>query len=317
MIKRIVRQPILWLAARVGGAVNLDKIIVSQSVLHARENRKLTHIETLSDVEFHGFSQWGEDGILNWLIDRIPSIPHTFIEFGVENYQESNTRLLLWLRNWRGLVIDGSKKNIADILRQDVSWRFNLKAICAFIDRDNINNLISSSGITGDIGVLSIDIDGNDYWVWEAIDIVKPAIVVCEYNAVFGDLKAITIPYNPDFYVTNAHYSNLYFGASIPALIELGKKKGYQFVGTNLNGCNAFFVHDDFAENILNAINKVIAYPSHFRSSRNAQGKLTFLNGIERVECIKHLPVVDIINNKTLTLAECGELYSPEWKDIE
>jgi hypothetical protein len=163
-----------------------EKLAVSQAMLHARANRMLRRVRSIQEVEFRVFSQWGEDGILDWLIERLPGIPDVFVEFGVQNYLEANTRLLLWLRNWRGLIIDGSALNVEQVRHQDVFWRFDLQAVAAFIDRDNINQLIASCGISGEIGVLSVDIDGNDYWVWQAIEVVKPVIVVCEYNPVFG-----------------------------------------------------------------------------------------------------------------------------------
>lgn len=291
-----------------------EKSVVSQCLVHARANRSQGHIRTLADVEFRGFSQWGEDGILDWLVTRLPGIPETFVEFGVENYRESNTRMLLWLRNWRGLVIDGSITHIQDIRRQEVSWRFDLTAVCAFIDRDNINDLISTSGFGSEIGILSIDIDGNDYWVWQHISIVKPTIVVCEYNALFGDLRRITVPYRPDFLRAVAHYSNLYFGASLEALIDLGTKKGYTFAGTNSNGCNAFFVRNDRAAEVLKAIEEISSFGSSFRESRDMSGRLTFLRGMSRVDLIRDMPVFDLDLGRELPLADLGELYSEKWK---
>jgi hypothetical protein len=268
----------------------------------------------LADVEFRGFSQWGEDGILDWLVERLPGIPEKFVEFGVENYRESNTRLLLWLRNWRGLVIDGSLPHVNDIRKQDVSWRFDLKAACAFIDRDNINDLISLSEFGDEIGLLSIDVDGNDYWIWQNLNVVKPVIVVCEYNAVFGDLRRITIPYRPDFCRSRAHYSNLYFGASLQALIELGKTKGYTFVGTNSNGCNAFFVRHDRAPAILDSLEDVSSHGSRFLESRDMTGRLSFVRGGRRVDAIRNMPVFDLDLQSELPLADLGELYSETWK---
>ena len=202
---------------------DVEKAVVAQCLAHAHVNRLKSRIRILAEVEFRGFSQWGEDGILDWLVERLPGIPETFIEFGVEDYRESNTRLFRGLRTWRGLVIDGSMAHVENIRRQEVSWRFDLSAICAFIDRNNINNLISTGEFGAEVGILSIDIDGNDYWVWQSINIIKPTIVICEYNAVFGDLRRITTPYRADFQRTRAHYSNLYFGASLQALIEIGR----------------------------------------------------------------------------------------------
>lgn len=292
---------------------NIERTLIAQCLAQACANRQKIRIRTLADVEFRGFSQWGEDGILDWLVERLPSIPKTFVEFGVENYRESNTRLLLWLRNWRGLVIDGSPSNIEDIRNQDVSWRFDLMAICAFIDRDNINELISLGELGNDIGILSIDIDGNDYWVWENINAVNPAIVVCEYNAVFGDLRRLTIPYRSDFQRSLAHHSNLYFGASLQALISLGHAKGYTFVGTNSNGCNAFFVRNDQAAAIVESLEGISSCDSRFRESRDVEGRLTFVRGRDRVGLIRDMPVFDLDLEREASLAELGELYSDAW----
>lgn len=301
------------LVGRTGSSKDSEKLTVAQCLAHAQANRLKSRIHTLAGVEFSGFSQWGEDGILDWLIERLPGIPETFVEFGVEDYWESNTRLLLWLRNWRGLVIDGSSEHIEAIKRQDVSWRFDLTALCAFIDRDNINHLIATGHLDTEIGVLSIDIDGNDYWVWENINIVKPVLVVCEYNAVFGDLRRVTIPYQADFQRTRAHYSNLYFGASLQALIHLGNKKGYTFVGTNSNGSNAFLVRNDRSQEILAAIEEVSSYGSRVRESRDPSGHLTFVRGMNRIELIRDMRVLDHDQERELPLAEL-ELYSDAWK---
>ena len=293
---------------------HVERQLLVQCLLIAKMNRSVTHLRTLSDAEFCGFSQWGEDGIIDWLVERLPGIPRMFVEFGVEDYRESNTRLLLKLRNWHGLVMDGSLKHITDIMRQDIYWRYDLIAKCAFIDRENVNDLIASSGVSGEIGLLSIDIDGNDYWVWQAIDVVKPVIVVCEYNALFGDLRCVSVPYQPEFQRTRAHHSSLYFGASLEALIDLASQKGYAFVGTNSNGCNAFFVRNDRAADVLKAIGEVRSFPSTFRESRDALGQLTFARGESRVEVIRHLPVFDFEANATKPLADLGELYSEKWR---
>lgn len=292
---------------------NQTKSIVLQSLSIARDNRKKKRIKSLLDVEFSGFSQWGEDGIIDWLFERLAGIPTTFIEFGVQDYRESNTRLLLHLRNWRGLVIDGSENHISKIRRQEVFWRHDLTAICDFIDCANINQIITSSGLSGPIGLLSVDIDGNDYWVWQAIDAVSPAIVVCEYNALFGDIHSLSVPYRADFQRNKAHYSNLYFGASLPALIDLSEQKGYVFVGTNSNGCNAFFVRKDFESVAMEAIVEIKAFPSFFREARDSYGQLTYVRGRERVEVIKHLPVYDFKTKTTCSLGDLGNLYSSTW----
>ena len=296
----------------------MQRQIESQLILQAQVLRRAHFLEPrlaeFQSAEFRVFSQWGEDGLISWLIDCLPNIPNTFVEFGVEDYRESNTRLLLHMRNWRGLVLDGSSANIQDIQRQEIYWRYELTAKCAFIDRDNINSLLANAGVSGEVGLLSVDIDGNDYWVWQAIDVISPAIVVCEYNAVLGDQHELTVPYSAGFQRTRAHHSNLYFGASIKALIRLGEVKGYSFVGTTSTGCNAFFVRNDLASKVLSRLDAVKAFPSKVRESRDVQGKLTFASGADRLRLISHLPVVDLAAGRESPIASLSNMYSPEWQ---
>jgi len=196
----------------------------------------------LRESEFTVFSQFGEDGILQYLIRHCDQVPTSFVEFGVEDYREANSKLLLQQDNWRGLILDGSEAAMAAVRSRDLCWRFDLTAVAAFITRENINGLIRDNGFAGPLGVLSIDIDGNDYWVWERIDVVDPVIVVAEYNSVFGGTRAVSVPYDPAFVRGKAHHSNLYWGCSLAALVHLADRKGLDFVGCNRAGNNAFFV---------------------------------------------------------------------------
>lgn len=290
-----------------------DKEIILLASSVAKSNRSRSAIDDFGEIEFSAFSQWGEDGIIDWLVSKLPMIPKTFVEFGVENYQESNTRLLIQMRNWRGLIIDGSKENIRDIKRQEISWRYQLHFLNKFITRENIDRLIVDAGFRGEIGLLSIDIDGNDYWVWQAIRSVSPVVVVCEYNAVFGDLHPVTVPYREDFNRTKAHHSNLYFGASLPALIYLAREKGYKFVGTCAAGVNAFFVRDDIAHEIKKYIRSVSAFPSKFREARGVGGDLLFLDGVDRSELICDCPLINVSNGDFTTIREMGNIYGQQW----
>lgn len=292
----------------------LEKQVLLLAQMQSKNNRNLAQIDHLGDVEFSAYSQWGEDGIIDWLISKLPEIPKTFVEFGVENYRESNTRLLLQLRNWRGLIMDSSRTCIEDIRSQEIYWRYSLNAIQAFIKKENINKLLNDGGMNGEIGLLSIDIDGNDYWVWEQLEVVNPAIVVIEYNAVFGDLHALTIPYSNDFYRTKAHHSNLYFGASLPALTMLADRKGYTFIGTTTSGVNAFFIRNDLAPRIISMINSVRSYPSKNREARNKEGRLLFIDGIDRIAMVSHLPLIDVKSNSIKTLGDFDEIYSHSWR---
>jgi hypothetical protein len=291
----------------------LERSMLLNAKLLDQASLSRSTLSSLHDAEYQVFSQWGEDGIIAWLVAQMEDIPHSFVEFGVENYQEANTRHLLQSRNWRGLVIDGSVENVAGIRHQVFYWRHELSAVAAFIDRDNINTLIGDSGFKGEIGLLSVDIDGNDYWVWQAIDVVNPAIVICEYNAVLGDRLALTVPYQSDFQRAVAHHSCLYFGASIQALIQLAERKGYTFVGTTSTGCNAFFVRNDYAARLLGKLERISMFPSRVREARDGSGALQYISGEQRAQLIAHLPFVDIETGNTVTLAEAGTLCSPDW----
>lgn len=274
--------------------------------------RAIPRVSRICDVEFQVYSQYGEDGIIDWLIERLAISNTTFVEFGVENYREANTRFLLENRNWRGLIMDGSGKNIATVKADGIYSSHDLTVAHAFIDRDNVNDLISRR-FSGEIGLLSIDIDGNDYWVWERITAVSPIIVVCEYNAVLGDTAAVSIPYDPAFSRTRAHPSNLYFGASLPALLHLAKSMGYVFVGTNLAGCNAFFVREDHAAGVTGLIETFTGHPLRARESRDEHGDLTLVSGLDRFRLISSMPVIDVVTGRRMALNDIAEPYSPAW----
>lgn len=256
------------------------------------------HISSIQDVEFKVFSQWGDDGIIQYLIHYLEIKNKVFIEFGVENYLESNTRYLLMNNNWTGLVMDGSSMNVDKIKKSDYYWKFDLSAISAFVTSENINSLIEEAGFIGEIGLLHIDIDGNDYWVWKALNIVEPIIMIVEYNSVFGSDRPITVPYKADFIRTDAHYSNLYAGASIVALCDLAKEKGYAFIGSNSAGNNAYFVKKSYLKDLKSLSAEDGYVESKFRESRNREGKLTFLRGKERLDILKGLEVFNTRTNK-------------------
>jgi len=260
---------------------------------------------TAEDREFRVFSQWGEDGIIQYLIRNVPIERKLFVEFGVENYQESNTRFLLTNNQWAGLVIDGSESNIDFIKKEDtIYWATNLKAERAFITAENINILLTTAGISGDIGLLSVDIDGNDYWVWKAIDCISPRVVICEYNSHFGSRAQVSTPYDPAFVRDSAHFSKIYYGASIAALNSLAQSKGYSLVASNGAGNNVFFVRDD-VRGSLPALTCTQAYRRPvFREYHDANGRLTFEDFETRLRHIGHLPVYDFASKNERSIAE-------------
>ena len=288
----------------------LDRALLLQGRIAAMQIGARDKIGDLGDVEFRVCSQWGEDGIIEWLCQRIPNISRSFVEFGVENFAEANARFLLENRGWRGLVMDGSATHMAGLRQDALYWRYDLTAVAAFITAENINRLITENGFAGELGILSVDIDGNDYWVLEAIDCVDPAIIMCEINGVFGDLKAFTVPYRPYFQRMDGHYSGQYFGCSLAAAKLLCRRKGYTFVGTNTNGVNAFFVRDDLAGAVVESLREARAWPPRHRDSRDLRGELDFVRGLGRYELVADMPVVDIPSGRLVAMRELEPLYS-------
>lgn len=262
-------------------------------------NNQKKDIKSIHEVEFKVFSQWGDDGIIQYITNQLDIPNKTFIEFGVENYKESNTRFLLIKDNWSGMVIDGSQSNIDYVKNDIISWAFDIHAECAFITKENINQLLRrflDKGHDKEIGILSIDIDGNDYWVWNEIDVVNPIVVITEYNAVFGSEKSWSIPYKDDFYRLDAHKSFQYWGASLKAFCELGEKKGYDFIGCNSNGNNAYFIRKDKNTKFKPLTAKEGFVNSKFREFKDAKGER--VGGKQRLELIRGMPVVNVDNGQ-------------------
>jgi hypothetical protein len=290
-----------------------DSMLLQGSIAswHVRAQK---NISSLADVEFRVFSQCGEDGIIDWLIERagLPTRLHTFVEFGVETYDEANTRFLLENRLWSGLVIDGDPKLNENLSRGLSHWRHNLRAKSAFITRDNINELILQAGFAGDVGLLSIDIDGNDYWVWEAINVIHPVICICEYNPIFGNMHSISVPYDAGF-IWGQKHDRAYYGASILALSSLAARKGYRFLGTTVAANNAFFIREDYAAQIENALKNVVAYPVKTRSPSIVMGRALEIEAYDRHKTIQDFPVIETETGKNVILRELAPLYDETW----
>ena len=240
----------------------IQKELILKAKLLSFKNRYLKKIKDLSDVEFQVYSQWGEDGIIDWLISKFPEIPKNFLEIGTQDYKESNTRFLLINRNWDGFLIEADKAAVKDIKSQRIFWKHRLKVKNEFITKDNITNIINKINVPKKLGLLSLDIDGVDYWVLKELSVLDPSIIICEYNSLFGQKKSVTVPYKKNYIREKEHYSNLYYGASIKAFIDLMKKRNYFLIGTNSAGNNAFFLKKKY----LNKANKLIVKKKVFNS---------------------------------------------------
>lgn len=225
-----------------------------------RLRRKSGH--GINRFEYRVFSQHREDGIISHIIETAGITTNSCIEFGFGPSQNNCLNLVL-NTHFEGLFMDGKTGN-AELLQGYFQESGNpSRALKVFLTVENLNQVIEANGFMGPVGVLSIDVDGNDYWLWNAIDVVSPDLVVIEYNASFGPDKAITVPYDPEFVRYDKHESGLYHGASLKALEILGRKKGYGLVGCDSSGVNAFFLKNEMLSADLPAMEVAQVFRDH------------------------------------------------------
>jgi hypothetical protein len=212
-----------------------------QYVAQALSDERYADPKRLERYGFKVYSQFDEDGIIQEIFRRIGTTDRRFVEFGVEDGLENNTLKLL-LDGWHGLWIEGEDRWVAAIRKRfaDVLADRRLTVRHAFITAENVSDLIAPWA-TGEIDLVSIDIDGNDFHIWASLTAIRPRVVVIEYNAKFPPPMSIVQEYRPG----NVWRGTDYMGASLEALVRLGARLGYSLVGTNFVGLNAFFVRDD------------------------------------------------------------------------
>jgi hypothetical protein len=176
---------------------------------------------------------------------------------------------------------------------------YSLQAVSAFITRENINDLLQTSGFGEDLGILSVDLDGNDYHVLERIERFKPRILISEFNALYGPVRKIATVYDPAFNRFKCHYTAKHYGASLAAVTYLANKRGYSLVGTNKTSHNAFFVRNDLLNDRLEVLSPEQAYaPPKMRGSRDERGNLAIRTYEEMVPLLKGLPVLNVETNQ-------------------
>lgn len=240
--KELINPIILDLKYKLMIRNHLKQLPIIQEIDRLRQSKRYQDPKSLIPFGDKIYSQSDEDGIIREIFRRIGITNKTFIEFGIGNGLENNTLALLF-DNWQGLWIDASSKSISKIRKYFAKIIENgqLQIVQSFITKDNIDKLIAANIKVEEVDLLSVDIDGNDYHVLEAITCISPRVIVIEYNAKFSP----PILFCMDYDATHTWEKDDCFGASLKFLeINLGKK-GYYLVGCNLSGANAFFVRKD------------------------------------------------------------------------
>jgi hypothetical protein len=296
-----------WINADLLQEAHTSKIALGQSsILTSKASRGF--YRELWDSEVKVFSQWGEDGILWFICDILEIAKPRILEIGAGNFTECNSRFLAEARNAAVYLVDSRPDLAQEVNGLDLLWKNNIFANEVWVTPNNSREIFENAkSALGSIDILSLDIDGIDYWVMAELDLTGVSIVVVEYNPIFGAKFPITVPKTEFFDRTKAHSSWLYFGASIRAWVDFFEKKNFVFVGTNRVGNNAFFVSRG-SEEIFKYINKVDPTLSKYvdwqvRESRDKNGSLDYSSLAQSKSRICKMPVTLIENfNVEITL---------------
>jgi hypothetical protein len=212
------------------------------------DNIKQSSELKLSDTSYNIFTYHGEDGIIAYLLRNLEMGIKSFVDIGSGDCITGNCASLAVHYHWGGVFLDANQNQLS--IGKRFHYKNNkIKFVKSFVEPETINKLLSELCIEKEIGLLSIDIDGNDYWIWKAIEVIKPAIVVVEAKIEFGVMDVI-VPYRK---MHGRESNRMYNGASVKAFEKLGKRKGYKLVGANKQGYNLFFVRADAVVNALSA----------------------------------------------------------------
>lgn len=248
-VKRLIVTAIRRLLANaLQNAVGTSQISQRQLNFHYRNlARQGVALPDFRDTGFRVYSQNDEDGLLLHIFALIGAINRICVEIAFGSPHGSNTANLICNWGWTGLLIESEAGLAKEAMRFFRSHPDTViyppRVVEAWVTAENINRLLLENGISGDIDLFSLDIDGMDYWVWKALDVVRPRVVIAEILDFWGPEHAVTVPYDPSFSRKAGHPDH--FGASLAAFVKLGKEKGYRLVGCNKYGFNAFFMRED------------------------------------------------------------------------
>ncbi len=302
MIKKILRIILDRLFLRKFDDIKIQKGLIFEKNLSS----DIKNIKSLNQTYFKVFSQDTEDGIIQYLLKSLNIQTVKFVEIGTQDYSESNTRYIYETMRSEGLIIDPCpdlEKKINKILRV---WKNKLKVHNDFIDPGNINEILTQNSFNSDLDIFSIDIDGIDYWVLEKINPKISKIFIIEYNPYFGPKLEISAPNLKRFDRFKYHPSGICWGASLKAIINLMKKKGYTFIGSNRLNCNSFFILNDLLDkinlNIPNTENLSEFTEVKFNAVLKKDKK--FGSFLDIKDDIKNVEVFDLIKNKMVKLDE-------------
>ena len=232
----------------------------------------------VSEYGFSCYSQTDEDGILLYIFSRIGVETRRCVEICAGDGIQCNTANLILNHGWHALLMDGDHDNVSRgrrfYAKSSRTCVYPPRFLQAWVTRDTVNDILVDNGFSGGIDLLSLDLDGVDYWIWDAITTIQPRVVVVEYQDILGPERSWTVPYSDDFaagrYSVTESMPN-FAGASLRAFAKLGKRKGYRLVGVNRYGFNAFFIKDDVGVEMIPEIDikECFAHPKNLTGMRD------------------------------------------------
>jgi hypothetical protein len=261
----------------------------------------------LWDAEVSVSSQWGEDGILDFLCDFLDLPKPKAVEFGAGNFSECNTRFLADYRSASVMAIDARDDLLRTVASMQVNWRTTVLPRQKWITPATAPVLLKEAQMEfGGVDIVSIDIDGNDYWVAKSLPLEGVTVVIVEYNPLFGPRHPVSVPRDDHFDRTQAHYSWLYHGASLRAYVALMLENEFTFLGGTKTGSNAFFVRSSelpgYPLEIPNLEDLSPFTDWRCRESRDRSGNMDFLSGHQRIAVMADLPLVNTVTGATLSV---------------
>ncbi len=256
MFKQLLRKPIKWIGNLIQSETAKQELIIYKSTLRDINYQQIIHnsphfLEQKRLLK-HGYqvlSQSDEDGIILEIFNRIGLTNKYFVEFGVGAGLENNSASLLF-QQWSGMWIEGDHTYVENI-NQHLSRLIKsgkLKLQEAFVDENNIEQLLTNNEVPFEPDLFSIDVDSIDYYIWNALNRFKPRVIVIEYNGSWGPSIEWIMPRDE---VPSSTINTSCYGASLKSLEILGTQKGYSLVGCNMTGVNAFFVRDDLVQDLF------------------------------------------------------------------
>ena len=263
-----------------------NKISQIQLFLYYQQlKKKQLPLPSFDTAGFRVYSQSDEDGILLYIFSLIGMNNKKCAELACGTPYGANTTNLICNWGWRGLLIDANQQAIRianDFYQSNKdTWLYPPRLLSKWVTKENINDILRQNNFTGEIDLLSLDLDGVDYWIWKEIKVIKPRVITVEYNQIWGENKSVTVPYKSDF----GRFKNnpLYYGASLLAFVKLAKKKGYRLVGCNRYGFNAFFINESVKEKLLPeiSVNKCLNHPRIIEQRKQNLSKLSKMDWVK------------------------------------